>query len=300
MVVVVTVETLLSSVSSKMPAPPSLATFPLTVLLLRLVFPSSSQMPAKSYALLFVIESLANVSVRPKASMNMPPPKGSADSACPFPVMVELVTSQVPSSTEIPAPNSSLVLIVLSLIVELSMSTVRLGSLPSPLVLNARIPPPSPSLALLAVTVVPWSVRLEVALVLAFSMAMPPPDSSSFPCDELLLIVSSVRVADPLAESSIPPPVTDAVLSVTVELDRLSVPQSRMPPPLLPTPSSIVTPDTTAVVPLSILSTRVLTEHDSVHVACRTVVLWPPPLMVTVCVLSLTSSCPFGESTLYA
>ena len=74
-----------------------------------------------------------------------------------------------------------------------------------------------------------------------------------------------------------------------------------MPPPTPPDglPSSTVMPEMIPVVPVSTLSTRLVTEHEAKHVAWRMVVLWPPPLMVTVWgVLSLTSSCPLAESTL--
>ena len=83
---------------------------------------------------------------------------------------------------------------------------------------------------------------------------------------------------------------------VTVEFDRLSSPQSRMPPPLSPWPCSIVTPVMSATVPGSSFITLVVGVPPP-FVASMMVLLWPPPTIVTV-LPPPTSSCPMPESTL--
>ncbi len=57
-------------------------------------------------------------------------------------------------------------------------------------------------------------------------------------------------------------------------------------------------PEMSAVVPLSTLITRESTVQSVVlHWAWITAVPWPAPSIVTVLPLSLTSSCPFADST---
>ena len=185
---------------------------------------------------------------------------------------------------------------VLSLMVESSI-VMALLRVPSP---KISMPAPSPALVL-PVTVVPESVR-SWALVDSESSPIPPPPWSPVVVCELSLMVSFVSVAVPPSDSSMPPPEMVAVLSVTVEVVRVMSPQSRMPPPLPPegSPSSTVTPEMSAVVPDSTLSTREVTPSQAVtHCAWITATPSPAPSMVTVLPLSFTSSCPSPLSTSY-